>query len=176
MINDCLKLNVTAMDNGSPVANPTITFTSSDPSVVSIDNQGRVIGIQMGQATITAKLMYHSSIVATIQITAVEMLTPTYTISVTGNSTIKVGQTASYVSHIYDNGTEVFDQSVQWSLRNEDHSNSIMGNITASIGNSLTLKAGSSSRYINKYIVLIATLTSDPTITIEKTIQLKSLL
>ncbi|AIQ11340.1 Ig-like domain-containing protein [Paenibacillus durus] len=175
LLNDMLQLNVTATDNGSSIANPAITFFSSDPNVVSVDNEGKVMGIQLGQAIITAKLTYHSSIVDTIQITTVETLTHNYSITITGNATIKVGQSASYVSHIYDNGTEVFDQSVQWSLRNQDNTTPVMGSITASAGNSSTVKAGSSSSYINKYIVLSAALTSDPTNTIEKTIQLKSL-
>jgi hypothetical protein len=175
LINDILLLNCTVTDDGSPIANPMITFSSSDPNMVSVDNQGKVMGIQAGQATITAKLTYYPAVQATIQITTVETMTHTYTISITGNPTIKVGQSASYVSQIYDNGTEVFDQSVQWSLRNQDNSTPIMGSITASTGNSVTVKAGSGSSYYNKYIVLSATLTSDPTITIEKTIQLKSL-
>jgi hypothetical protein len=175
LINDILLLNCTVTDEGSPVANPAITFSSSDPNVISIDNQGKVMGIEAGQATITAKLTYYPDVQQTIQITTVETLTHTYTISITGNLTIKVGQSASNVSQIYDNGTEVFDQSVVWSLRNQDNSTPIMGSITASTGNSATLKAGSSSGYINKYIVLAATLTSDPTVTTEKTIQLKSL-
>jgi hypothetical protein len=161
LMNDILQLNVTATDNGSLIVNPAVTFTSSNPNVVSVDNRGKVMGIEAGQSTITAKLTYHPTVQATVQITTVETLTHTYTISITGNPTIRIGQNA-YVSHTYDNGAEVFDQSVQWSLRNQDHSTPIMGSITASTGNS-------------KYIVLTATLTNDPTVTVEKTIQLKSL-
>ncbi|NHN29632.1 Ig-like domain-containing protein [Paenibacillus agricola] len=175
MIHDILQLNCTVTDDGDPISNPSITFSSSDPNMVSIDNQGKVMGIEVGEATITAKLTYHPNVQGAIEIKTVETMTHTYTISLTGNPTIKIGQSTSYTSHIYDNGTEVFDQSVQWSLRNQDNSTPIMGSITASTGNSATMKGGSSSGYINKYIVLTAVLTSDPTITLEKTIQLKSL-
>jgi hypothetical protein len=175
LIHDILQLNCTATDNGSPFENPAITFTSSDPNVVSVDNEGRAMGIEVGQATITAKLTYHSSITDTIQITTVETFTHNYSISITGNPTIKVGQNASYSSQIYDNGTEVFDQSVQWSLRNQDNSTPIMGSITASTGNSATVKAGSSSSYYNNYMVLSASLMSDSAIMLEKLIQIKSL-
>jgi hypothetical protein len=176
LVHDILKLNCTVTDDGNPISNPSITFSSSDPSVVSVDNEGKAMGIIAGQATITAKLTYHPNVQAAIEITTVETMTHTYIISLTGNPTIKIGQSASYTSHIYDNGTEVFDQSVQWSLRNQDNSTPIMGSITASTGNSVTVKGGSSSGYINKTIVLTAALTSDPTITIEKMIQLKNLL
>jgi hypothetical protein len=176
LINDILLLNCTVTDDGEPISNLSITFSSSDPNLVSVDNQGKVMGVDVGQATITTKLTYHPAVQDAIQITTVETMTHTYTISLTGNPTIKIGQSTSYVSHIYDNGTEVFDQSVQWSLRNQEDTTPIMGSITASTGNSSTVKGGRSSGYINKTIVLTATLTSDPTITIEKTIQLKSLL
>jgi GTPase SAR1 family protein len=88
LINDILQLNVTAADNGSPIVNPAITFISSDPNMVSVDNEGMVMGIEAGQATITARLTYHPTVQSTIQITAVETLTHSYTISIIGNPTI----------------------------------------------------------------------------------------
>ncbi|MCL6573571.1 MAG: ice-binding family protein [Bacillus sp. (in: Bacteria)] len=98
-----------------------------------------------------------------------------YSISIIGNPTIKLGQSASYVYHIFDNGTEVFDQSVQWSVRNQDNSTPIIASITAGTGNSATITIGSESSYVNKYIVLSATLTGEPSTTIEKPIQINSL-
>jgi hypothetical protein len=176
LINDILQLNSSSTDNGSIILNPGITYSSSDPNVVSVDNQGKVMGIQAGQTTINASLTYHPTVVDTILITTVETVTHIYTISITGNPTIKIGQSASYVSHIYDNGTEVFDQSVQWSMRNQDNSTPIMVSITASTGNSATVKIGNQSSYVSKYIDLSATLTGDPSIIIEKSIQIKSLI
>lgn len=69
----------------------------------------------------------------------------------------------------------MFDQSVEWSLQNQDHATPIMGSISASTENSVTIKAGSSSGVNNKALVLTATLMSDSSITIEKTISLKNL-
>ncbi|MFK4474160.1 hypothetical protein ABH897_003910 [Paenibacillus sp. RC73] len=175
LLNETLSLEVTATDNGDEIANPLITYTSSDPSVISVDQQGRVMGIALGQASITVKLTYHPTILSTIEMRVVETGTHIYSIAITGNPILKTGQSASYVSHIYDHGTEVFDQSVEWSLRNQDDSIPIMGSITASTGNSVTIKAGSSSGTINKALTLTATLVSDPSMTIEKTISLKNL-
>ncbi|MGG1650971.1 Ig-like domain-containing protein [Paenibacillus sp. NRS-1780] len=174
-LNEIIPLNVTATDNGNEMVNPAITFISSDPSVVSVDQQGQVMGIALGQASITAKLTYHPTVLSTIEMRVVETGTHIYSIAITGNPILKTGQSASYVSHIYDQGTEVFDQSVEWSLRNQDDSTPIMGSITASTGNSVTVKAGSSSGANNKALVLTATLVSDPSMTIEKTISLKNL-
>lgn len=174
-LNETIQLNVTATDNGNEIANLPITYTSSDPSVISVDQQGQVMGIALGQASITAKLTYHPTVLSTIEMRVVETGTHIYSITITGSPTLKTGQSASYVSHIYDHGTEVFDQSVEWSLRNQDDSTPIMGSITASTGNSVTIKAGSSSGANNKALALTATLVSDPSITTEKTISLKNL-
>ncbi|MGX1572867.1 Ig-like domain-containing protein, partial [Paenibacillus terrae] len=175
LLNETLSLKVTATDNGNEMVNPAITFTSSDPNVVSVDQQGQVMGIALGQASITAKLTYHPTVRSTIEMRVVETGTHIYSIAIIGNSILKTGQSASYVSHIYDHGTEVFDQAVEWSLRNQDDSTPIIGSITASTGNSVTVKAGSSSGANNKALILTATLVSDPSFTIEKTISLKNL-
>jgi hypothetical protein len=174
-INGTLPLKVTATDNGNEMTNPAITYTSSDPSVISVDQQGQVMGIALGQASIIVKLTYHPAVRSTIEMRVVETGAHFYSIAITGNSVLKTGQSASYVSHIYDHGTEVSDQSVEWSLRNQDDSTPIMGSVTASAGNSVTVKAGSSSGANNKALVLTATLVSDPSMTIEKTISLKNL-
>lgn len=175
LTHDTFQLKCTVTDNGSPLPHAPITFTSSDPNVISVDHQGMVTGLQIGQATITAKLTYQPTVQATIQITAVETLTHNYSISITGNSTIRIGQSISYACHIYDKSNEVFDQPVQWSVRNQDDSTPIMATIAASTENSITIRAGTPSSYTNKYIVLSAALSSDSTVTIEKTVQLKSL-
>lgn len=175
LLNETIQLNVSATDNGNEIANPAITFISSDPNVVSADQHGQVMGIALGQASITVKLTYHPTILSTIEMRVVETGTHIYSITITGNPMIKTGQSASYVSHIYDHGVEVFDQPVEWSLRNQDDSTPIMGSVTASTGNSVTIKAGSSSGSSNKALVLTATLVSDPSITIKKTISLKNL-
>ncbi|MBE0344486.1 hypothetical protein E4V51_33440, partial [Paenibacillus sp. 28ISP30-2] len=110
-------------------------------------------------------------ILSTIEMRVVETGTHNYSIAITGNPMLKTGQSVSYVSHIYDHGTEVFDQSVEWSLRNQDDSTPTKGSMTASTGNSVTVKAGSSSGANNKVLALTATLVSNPSMTAEKKIK-----
>jgi hypothetical protein len=175
LLNKTIQLNVTTTDNENEIANPAITYISSDPSVISVDQQGQVIGIALGQASITVKLTYHPTVQSAIELRVVETGTHIYSIAITGNPMLKTGRSVSYVSHIYDHGTEVFGQSVEWSLRNQDDSIPTKGSMTASTGNSVTIKAGSSSGANNKVLVLTATLVSDPSITTEKNISLKNL-
>ena len=175
LTNDVIQLNLSATDNGTAVANPVVTFTSSDSNTVSVDNTGKVMGIALGQAIVTSKLTYHDTISDSITITTVQTLTHSYTIDITGSTTIKLGRSESYVSHIYDNGSEVFDKSVIWSVRNQDGTTTPYATIIAFTGNSCTVKAASSSAYLNKYVVLKAVLSDDATAYKEFIIQLKSL-
>ncbi|GAB6180358.1 hypothetical protein JCM14036_16770 [Desulfotomaculum defluvii] len=176
LLNDIIQLNLSVTDNGTAVENPVVTFTSSDSNIVSIDNTGKVMGIAPGQAIITAKLTYHDTVSDSITITTIETLTHSYTVLITGSTTIRLGMSQSYVAHIYDNGTEVFDKSVVWSVRNQDGTTSpAYATITASTGNSVTIKAVSSSTYLNRYVVLRSTLSDDETVFKEFSVQLKSL-
>ena len=176
LINDVIQLNLSATDNGTTAVNPIVTFTSSDSNTVSVDNTGKVMGVASGQALITAKLTYHDAILDSITVTAVETLTHSYTINIAGSTTIKIGQSQSYVAHIFDNGSEVLDKSVVWSVRNQDGTTSpAYTSITTSTGNSVTIKAISTSTCANKYIVLKATLSDDVAVYNEFTVQLKNL-
>lgn len=144
--------------------------------------EGIVLGktnISMGtKASINGRLLAQTAVTlikSTVVAPANEAVIHKYSIATTGNPTIELGQVTSYVSHIYDNGIEVFDKSLQWSLKNGDNSIPLMGSIVASTGNGVTVMIGTQPSYVNKYMVLSATLTDDPSITIEKLIQIKSL-
>ncbi|MBE0342611.1 hypothetical protein E4V51_17915, partial [Paenibacillus sp. 28ISP30-2] len=72
LLNEMLSLNVTATDNGNEIANPAITYISSDPSVVSVDQQGQVMGIALGQESITAKQRNNPTGLSTSEMRACE--------------------------------------------------------------------------------------------------------
>lgn len=176
LINDTIQLNISVTDNGVKVQNPAITFISSDPSILSVDNTGKVMGITLGQAVVTAKLTYHDTVSDSIVIAVVETMSHAYTVDITGSTTIILNKTQSYVAHFYDNGTEVFDKSAIWSIRNQDGTTAVSyATITASTGNGATIKAASGSSYLNKYVVLKATLSDDAEVYKEFIIKLKSL-
>lgn len=176
-LNDTSQLIISATDNGTSMNPlPALTYMSSDSSVVAVDNTGKLMGINVGTAVVTCEMTYENNVRDTINITVVEVINHTYTITITGSTTIKIGQSQSYVAHFYDNGTEVFDKSAVWSIRNQDGTTSpAYATITTSTGNGATIKANSSSSYVNKYVVLKATLSDDDTVFKEFSVQLKSL-
>ena len=160
-------------DNSIAVSNPAIIYSSSDPNVVTVDNMGNIMGIGLGQAVITAKLKYHDTISDSITVTTVETLSHNYSISLTGSSTMTTAGTKAYSVKIYDNGTEVLDKSVTWSVINVDNTGTPYVKIYSFTGNSCTLKCNSSS-YVGKVVRLTATLASDGTVTSSIDVTIKS--
>lgn len=177
-LNDIAQLNISVTDNGivmNPL--PVLTYISSDSSVLAADNTGKLMGINAGTAMVTSQMTYENTVKDTIDITVVEIVSHVYTIGITGSATVKLGQSQSYVAHFYDNGTEVFDKQAIWTIRNQDGTTSpAYATITTSTGNSVTIKGNSSSTYVNRYIVLKATLSDDVTVYKEFIVQLKSLI
>ena len=172
-INDLAQLNITVTDNGTTM-NPlsALTFLSSDSTIVSVDNTGKMMGINPGTATITCQMTYKSLVKATISITAVEIINHVYTIAITGSTSVKMGLNQSYVAHFYDNGNEVFDKSATWSLRNQDGTTTLYATLTASTGNGATVKGVT----MNKNVILKAVLSDNSTVFNEFVILVKGII
>jgi len=175
LINSIIQLNCTVNDNNNAVQNSAITYASDNPDYISVDNTGKVMGVSLGQAIITAKLIDHEDVQDDITITVVEILNHQYTINIVGDSNIKTGQSKSYASHIYDNGLEVDDKQITWTMRNQDNSTPVMASITSSTEADATIKAVSPSGNVGKYIILKATLVEDNTVFNEHTIRITGL-
>ena len=174
LLNDISQLNVTVKDNGvvmNPI--PALTFISADSNIVSVDNTGKIMGINLGSTAVTCKMMYNTEVADSIDVTVEEFLAHVYTVDIAGSATIKQNRSQSYVAHIYDNGREVFNKSVVWSIRNQDGTSTLYANITATTGNSATVTAGNT---LNKYVILKAALSDDPTVFKEFTIRTISLI
>ena len=178
-LSDIYTVTATVTDNGTTMNNPDITFLSSDSNIASVDNIGKVMGIDLGNATITARMTNNPTILDTIAITVQE--TPVehvYTIAITtGPATIKINQTGNFVCTVYDNGVVVTDQPATWSIHypNPDGTSTAYASITSQTGNSAAVKAANNSAYVNKYVVVECTLNSDTSINATRQFQIKSL-
>jgi hypothetical protein len=178
-LSDIYTVTATVTDNGTTMTNPDITFLSSDSSIASVDNLGQVMGIDLGNATITARMTNNPTILDTIAITVSEApVEHVFTIAITtGPATIKIGQTGNYVCTVYDNGVVVTDQPATWSIHypNPDGTSTAYASVTSQTGNSAAVKAANNSAYVNKYFLVECTLNSDTSINTTKQVQVKSL-
>lgn len=178
-MSDIYTVTANVTDNGTTMTNPDITFLSSDSNIASVDNLGKVMGISLGTATITARMTNNTTISDTIAITVSEApVQHVYTIAITTSpTTLKIGQTGNFVCTVYDNGVTVTDQPATWSIQspNPDGTTTAYVSITSQTGNSAAVKAANNSAYVNKYVVVECTLNSDTSIKTTKQVQIKSL-
>lgn len=166
-INDTLQLDISVLKNGIAIESPQLIYFSSNENVCTISETGLVTAVGVGVAEITVQLdnqYYQASDIISVNVQ--EQLQNNYSITIEGPDSIIFGSTENYTAIVYNNGVEVPEEIVSWSLSND------YATITQSDGNSCTVKAGDTT---GVSVDLICTLDSDNTVTATKTIQITSL-
>jgi len=169
-VGNTLQLTSELRCNGSLVENPgfVYTYSSSNPDVAEVDENGLITAISEGVATITLTLSAddNDSISTSIEITVESAVVPdNYTINIIGADQIAYGQTETFTAVVKNNGV-VVNEPVIWSLVNETG----QGNIIDYDDASCTVKNNSAG-----IIVLKAVLSSDSTVEATKVIICKGL-
>jgi len=94
--------NVICKDNGTIVPNPTLTYTSSDTSIASVDDKGLVIGVKTGNCNISVN--YNNTIATlslVVNVKPHDQVLSYSAVSSNGYSyRVKEGATLSYVKTI----------------------------------------------------------------------------
>ena len=104
-----LQLNVNALDNGEIISpTPTITYSSSDTTKITVSNNGIINAIAEGICTISAT---SNNISSSISVTVVSGVSENITYTLTSVSQpdyeIKTGISKTYVAKKFNNGIEV---------------------------------------------------------------------
>jgi len=106
-----VQLTATPLDaNGNPLTGRSVTWTSSAPSVATVDGTGLVTGVATGPATITAASEGKSGS------SAITVSVPVATVTVSPTSaTVSVGTTAQLTATPLDaNGNALTGRTVTW--------------------------------------------------------------
>jgi uncharacterized protein YjdB len=114
-LGDTLQLTAICKDNDVTVGSPTITWSSSDTNIVSIDSNGLLTSVALGSATITATF---NGVSTTLSLNVIEK-PHTYTISLAETSkTLNVGDSYNIIATCTDNGNTVSSPVIAYSSNN----------------------------------------------------------
>jgi hypothetical protein len=172
--NSTLQLNITVTDNGNIVSSPSLTYTSSDTAISTVDSNGLVTAVTSGGATITVAMTSDTSIYATIGVNVVVVVTDNYSVSISGSSVIKQNQTSTYTSSVTNNGVVVNDQLVTFDIFADDKvSTTTLAKISSQDGKSCTVVNNNAT---NGYVQVRVMLQSDNSIIGWFRVQMKSLI
>lgn len=120
------QLSYTAIKNGIPVDNPTLTYVSSDDTIATVDGNGLMTMLKEGNVKITATWTdgNNTTCETTIDITnsgVVPEPTPSIgTLTISGGTTLKIGVTRTYKAKYTDaDGNDVSSNYTSvWTITN----------------------------------------------------------
>ena len=98
--------------------NKSVNWTSSAPEIVSVDNEGNVLALALGNAKITCEAQDGSGVKAECQITVTTTATQSVSITAEGPTTLKATETVQLKATVLP--ATASDKSVRWQSANPD--------------------------------------------------------
>jgi hypothetical protein len=140
-----VALNATAYTSaGAAIANATFTWTSSDSTSITVDSNGKITGLGLGWADITAAISNNVKGVVRIQVV------PSAITVTPQNQTVVVGASVSYSASVLDvNGQPINNPPLHWRVYGPNASSN-NGASVDSLGNVRT--HGFGSYFVEAYI------------------------
>lgn len=146
------QLSYTAMKNGTPVANPTLVYTSSDETVATVSATGLVTTLKDGNVTITAKWTDQNIECSNVFTIIGEPNADIWNMTITGSTTIKVGYSKSYVISVTKNDVATSLDDIQYEILNPSNIVFTTNTYDAST-QTITLKFSSEDYIDNKFTI-----------------------
>ncbi len=108
---------VTAYDAaGNEVPTPVVSFSSSDPKIVAVNNDGTVTALAKGKSTITVKAQDGSNATATCKVTVKQLVTH---VDITGLDYVAPGKAATYKASVFPSYAN--SKAIVWSVSDNPH-------------------------------------------------------
>lgn len=148
---DAVKLFAAATVDDGPISNPTLTWSSSDPAVATVTEDGNVLFAGVGTCAISCHWKEHN-ITDTVYVEVVDVpIEVEWKCEIDGDDSIITGTSETYTAKFYqaDGKTEDTTISPIWSL---DVPSAIRNSvsITGQSGKTITLKASSGTAAVGK--------------------------
>lgn len=148
---NAVKLTASATVDDGPIANPTLRWTSSDPSIVTVTEDGNALFVGVGTCAISCHWKEHDiTKVAYVEVIPVPVPVD-WKCEITGSDTINTNWDEEYTAKFYqaDGITEDTSVTPVWSLEVPSAiSRSV--SISDKSGNTVTIKVGRGSSLVDK--------------------------
>lgn len=169
-INTPVQLTIEQKDGTTVLTeNLPMIFTSSDETICTVDSNGLVTPVSIGNVNITVKLEFDANVNDSISIT-IEDVPETITYSISGASEITNGYSVNYIAEKLINGTADPNAVFSFSIDYLENSSSI-ATLTIVSDTECSIKANAAIYYIT----LVAQDTSTLAIVKKENIKLKNL-
>lgn len=148
-----LQLNVQVKLNDNTVEKEVI-YSSDNPSIASVDENGLVTAISAGECIITASLAENPNVYDTISITVTALPEHNYAVTISGSTSIVKTKTATYTATFTDNGLPISEQSEFWLTADDGVSETTLATIESQdpIANTCVVKAGNTLGYVKLWV------------------------
>lgn len=167
MIGESYQIIAHLYDGDKLVSNTALTFTSSNGTVATVDQNGLVIPITEGEAEIRISYGDISQIfVLNVKSNVVDNLSVVFE----SQPLIYVNQTKTFAVHFENNG-QPYDDVAVFKLLNDDDSPTTLATIQSTESNRCVIKAGSKIGYVNLYVS-----NSNQAVSSSQRIQIKSII
>lgn len=156
--NDTKVLNAVVEKNGVAVASPTISWTSSDGTIASVQN-GTITALKTGKVTITASYTdeYNEGHTATTTVSVHAV----YALKLSASKAkVSVGKTETITATVTKDGEAVSSPQIEWSTSDGSKATVIDGVISGVAEGNATITA----KYVDEYSNI---LTQDVAVTVE---------
>ena len=145
--NDTKVLNAVVEKNGVAVASPTISWTSSDGTIASVQN-GTITALKTGDATITASYTdeYNEVHTATTSVSVHAV----YALKLNASTTkVSVGKTATITATVTKDGEAISSPTIEWSTSDSSKATVTGGVISGVAEGNATITAKYTDEYGN---------------------------
>lgn len=107
----------------------TLSWDSNDESIATVDQNGLVTGVGLGQVDINARATDGSYVIQAVRINVISTPVESIAITANGSTTLKDGETVTLTANIMP--TTATDTSITWTSDNEDVATVADGIVTA---------------------------------------------
>jgi len=159
-----LQLNAQVKLNDNIVEKEVI-YSSDNPSIATVDENGLVTAISAGDCIITASLAENPNVYDTITITVTALPEHNYAVIISGSTSIVKTKTATYTATFTDNGLPITQESFFYITADDGVSTTTLATIQSQdpTANTCVVKAGSTLGYVKLWCKNIeGTIVSEP--------------